>query len=50
MEELARSREPDDLDKEAFGLYEAFRPEIPDGESGWGAKGKLNLNKVPGVG
>ena len=46
MEKLARSRGPDSLVKEAFQLYEAFRPEIPTGESGWGAKGKLSLKKI----
>ncbi len=34
------------LVKEAFQLYEAFRPEIPKDESGWGAKGKLSLKKI----
>ena len=46
MEKLARSRGSEELAKEAFQLYEAFRPEIPTGESGWGAKGKLNIKKI----
>jgi hypothetical protein len=46
MEKLARSKGAEALAKEAFQLYEAFRPEIPEGESGWGAKGKLNLKKI----
>lgn len=46
MEELARSREPDALVKEAFQLYEAFRPEIPKNEPGWGVKGQLSLKKI----
>ena len=25
---------------------EAFRPGIPSGESGWGAKGELSLKKI----
>ena len=46
MEKLARSRGAEVLAKEAFQLYEAFRPEIPTGESRWGAKGNLSLKKI----
>ena len=46
MEALAQSQGPEALANKAFQLYEAFRPEIPTGESGWGAKGKLNLKKI----
>lgn len=46
MEKLARSRGAEALAKEAFQLYEAFRPEVPTGESGWGSKGKLSLKKI----
>lgn len=46
MKKLAQSRGPDALVNEAFQLYEALRPEIPTGEAGWGAKGKLSLNKI----
>ncbi len=46
MEELAKSREPEALNKEAFELYEAFRPEVPKDEAGWGVKGKLSLDKI----
>jgi hypothetical protein len=46
MEKLARSRGSEALVKEAFQLYEAFRPEVPTGDSGWGAKGKLNLKTI----
>ena len=46
MEKLAKSRGPDALVSEAFQLYEAFRPEVPTGESGWGVKGKLSLKKI----
>jgi hypothetical protein len=31
---------------EAFRLYERFRPGVPAGESGWGAKGTLSLEKI----
>jgi hypothetical protein len=43
---LARSREPEALAEECFRLYEEFRPGVPEGESGWGAKGTLSLKKI----
>jgi len=46
MEELARSQKPDVLAARAFALYAQFRPQIPDGVKGWGAKGKLDLDIV----
>jgi hypothetical protein len=46
MKALAKSRPPKQLAEEAFALYEAFRPEIPRGTRGWGAKGVLDLAKV----
>lgn len=36
----------DDLDRHAFRLYEQFRPEIPEGTRGWGAKGELHLDRI----
>jgi hypothetical protein len=46
METLAKSRKPEALAAEGFRLYEAFRPGVPSGESGWGAKGTLSLAKI----
>jgi hypothetical protein len=46
MEKLAQSYNPEALANNAFQLYEAFRPEIPDRTSGWGIKGKLSLTKI----
>jgi hypothetical protein len=46
MEELASAYEPGELQRRGFRLYERFRPEVPAGESGWGAKGELDLAKV----
>ena len=43
MEVLAKAFPPDDLAERAFALYEAFRPQIPSGRKGWGAKGTLDL-------
>jgi len=46
MEMLAYSREPEALAEEGFRLYETFRPGVPAGESGWGAKGTLSLKAI----
>ena len=50
MEELAAGQAPGDIKLRGFRLYEPFRPEIPAGESGWGAKGELDLGKVRAAG
>lgn len=46
MEELARSLTPAQLEARGFSLYEKFRPQIPEGTKGWGAKGDLDLNVI----
>jgi hypothetical protein len=46
MAALAESLKPGELAGKAFSLYEHFRPEIPPGVPGWGAKGKLDLNLI----
>ncbi|MGE5345889.1 MAG: hypothetical protein ACM3JH_08045 [Acidithiobacillales bacterium] len=46
MTTLARAVPPGQLEHEAFTLYEAFRPEIPEGGRGWGAKGVLDLARI----
>ena len=46
MAVLAAAHEPADLYRLGFRLYEQFRPAVPTGESGWGAKGELDLRKV----
>lgn len=43
---LAKRFEPTQLQREAFGLYEQFRPGIPQGVRGWGARGELNLGHI----
>lgn len=50
MEKLAHSHGPEALTNKAFQLYEAFRPEIPEGERGWGAKGTLSLETIRQLG
>lgn len=46
MERLAKSRPPERLTVEAFHLYEEFRPEVPAGVKGWGAKGTLDIGRI----
>jgi hypothetical protein len=46
MRRLAASFPPRELEARAFQLYEAFRPEVPRDERGWGAKGLLDLAKI----
>lgn len=46
MEKLAKAFPPKQLESKAFGLYEKFRPEIPEGVKGWGAKGELDLDYI----
>jgi hypothetical protein len=49
MTKLAKSRQPAELNAEAYGLYEQFRPAVPSGAQGWGAKGKLDLGRIVGL-
>ena len=46
MQELANSLEPGALAECAYSMYERFRPEIPKGKRGWGAKGELSLDLI----
>jgi len=46
MEKLAKAYTPKQLESEAYGLYEKFRPKIPEGTKGWGAKGELSLEYI----
>lgn len=46
MEALANSYPLKQLETQAFALYEAFRPKIPEGKKGWGAKGVLDLKRI----
>ena len=43
MTALAARFTPAELAANAYALYERFRPEIPAGTRGWGAKGVLDL-------
>jgi hypothetical protein len=46
MEKLAKAYTPNQLESKAYDLYEKFRPEIPEGTKGWGAKGELDLDYI----
>ena len=46
MEHLAKALSTDDLADRAYSLYEQFRPSIPPGKKGWGAKGELDLTLI----
>jgi len=46
MTELTKAFDTDELAQRGFGLYEQFRPQIPEGVGGWGAKGELDLGRV----
>ncbi len=49
MQKLARTFSPEELAVQAYPLYEHFRPEIPAGAKGWGAKGNLDLGVIEGL-
>jgi hypothetical protein len=46
LEELARAYPPDQLAARAYALYEKFRPAVPEGKKGWGARGELSLDSI----
>jgi len=46
MRDLAKAFRPEQLLKNAFSLYEEFRPAIPEGVTGWGAKGNLEIDRI----
>ncbi len=46
MDGLAASLAPAELNRVGFRLYERFRPEVPEGAQGWGAKGELRLERI----
>lgn len=49
METLAASLPPEELNRVGFRLYERFRPEVPEGAQGWGAKGELWIERITGA-
>ena len=49
MMKLAKSYKPKELTEKSYSLYEEFRPDIPAGKKGWGAKGELDLGLIEGL-
>jgi hypothetical protein len=49
MAALAGTFTPKELAHNAFELYSRFRPLIPEGMRGWGAKGELKLAMIRGL-
>ncbi len=49
MQKLAKSYKPQELAHDAYRLYERFRPAIPEGVKGCGAKGDLDLGRIEGL-
>ncbi len=46
MTGLALMHSPEELAAMAYRLYEEFRPEVPAGVKGWGARGRLDLDQI----
>ncbi len=46
MAKLAKGYTPAELAVQAYPLYERFRPAVPEGKSGWGAKGRLDIQLI----
>lgn len=46
LQGLAAAYTPQELAGRAYALYEEFRPEIPEGQKGWGAAGTLDLDRI----
>jgi hypothetical protein len=46
MRDLAKAFRPEQLFENGFRLYEEFRPVIPEGVAGWGAKGRLEIDRI----
>jgi hypothetical protein len=49
MDTLAASLPPEELNRIGFRLYERFRPDVPEGAQGWGAKGELRVERIVGA-
>jgi len=49
MEALAASLPAEELNRVGFRLYERFRPDVPEGAQGWGAKGELRVERIVGA-
>jgi hypothetical protein len=46
LEALAQAYPQEQLAARAYALYAQFRPAVPEGVKGWGAKGELRLDAI----
>lgn len=46
MEALAAFLPPEELNRVGFRLSERFRPDVPEGAQGWGAKRELRIQST----
>lgn len=46
MRQLAASYNPSELDECAMRLFMQFKPDVPFGRAGWGAKGELKVEMI----
>jgi hypothetical protein len=46
MRELAKAFGAEELAQNAFYIYVKFRPVIPEDATGWGAKGRLDVERI----
>jgi hypothetical protein len=46
MRDLAKAFRPEQPSKNTFSPYERLRPAIPQGVTGWGAKGRLDIDRI----
>jgi hypothetical protein len=46
MDGLAATLAPEELNPLGFRLYQQFRPDVPEGAQGRGAKGELRLERI----
>jgi hypothetical protein len=46
LEALAAAHAPTELERAAMDLYVQFRPSAPPGASGWGQRGRLDLDGI----
>jgi len=43
---LAQSYEPNELNRKGFALYADFRPDVEEGQKGWGKKGEVKCQRI----
>jgi hypothetical protein len=49
MERVAAPLPPDELGRVGVRLHERFRPEVPEGVEGWGARAELRIERIRGA-